>query len=442
MAGMNAPDFDHSLRRSAEFVRGSARRASRWGDRILPGGRRTLWIVLGVGLVLLLIWAIRPSTTQQSQREFGRNGGPVPVGVARAVLSDVRVRLDALGAVTPLATVTVKPQVSGILDTINFQEGQMVKAGDVLAEIDPRPYRAALDQAKGQLARDQAQLANAKVDLGRYQALNAQKAISGQTLATQQALVRTDDGTVKADAAAVEAAAVNLAYCTITSPVAGRVGLRQVDVGNLMQPSVTTAIVIVTELQPISVLFSLPEDDVDQIMDRVQAGAKLPVEAYDRSQSTKLASGTLETVDNEIDPTTGTVKLRAMFDNADNRLFPQEFVNIRLLVRVLPNQTTVPSAAIQRGSEGNFVYVVNKNRTVSVRSVQLGPTDNDKVDVTSGLRTGEVVVVDGADRLKDGARISLSGALPLGGSYGGGTHRHQHHHSWEMQGGDNSNNAP
>jgi len=422
---MNAPDFDHSIRRSAQFVRGTAKTASRWGDKLLPGGKRTLWVLVGVGLVVLLIWAVRPSTTQKPGSMFGHTG-PTPVGVAHAARSDVRVTLDALGTVTPLATVTVKPQVSGILDTINFREGQLVKAGDELARIDPRPYQAALDQAKGQLARDQAQLANAHTDLKRYQALSAQNAIAGQTLATQQALVRTDEGTVKADAAAVEAAAVNLGYCRITSPVAGRVGLRQVDVGNLMQPGVTTAIVVVTELQPISVLFTLPEDDIDAVMQRLQSGAKLVVDVYDRNQTAKLASGTLATADNQVDPTTGTVKLRALFDNADGRLFPQEFVNVRLLVRTLPDQTTVPAAAVQRGAEGDFVYVVSRDHSVSVRPVSLGPIDGAMVDVSRGLRPGETIVVDGADRLKDGAKVSIPGRLAIGTAQGRKHRRHWH----------------
>jgi membrane fusion protein, multidrug efflux system len=440
---MNAQDLDASMRKTAPFVPGTAKNTSRWREKVLPGGKRALWVLVGLALVVLLVWAIRPSSpTQHTRHGFRSASGTVPVGVARAALSDVRVTLDALGAVTPIATVTVKPEVTGIIDKINFQEGQMVKAGDVLVQIDPRPYQAALDQAKGALARDQASLANAKIDLGRYQALYAQNAISQQTLATQEALVRTDEGTVKADVGAVEAAAVNLVYCTITSPVPGRVGLRQVDLGNLVQPGVTTAIVIVTELQPMSVLFSLPEDDVEQITQQVHAGRTLAVEAYDRTQSTELASGTLETMDNEVNSTTGTVELRAMFDNKDNHLFPQQFVNIRLLVRVLPDQTTVPTAAIQRGAEGNFVYVVNRDRTVSVRNVVLGPTDNDKVDVTSGLRPGEVVVVDGADRLKDGAAVSIPGRLTLGGGYGRGAHWHHHHHgSWQPS-GDSSNEAP
>ncbi len=432
---MNAPDFDHSLRRGAEFVRGSARSASRWGDRILPGGKRMLWVLVGLGLALLLIWAIQPSSNLQQGRDGFGTGGPVPVGVARVTTSDVAVTLDALGAVTPLATVTVKPQVTGILTKIAFKEGQMVKPGDLLAEIDPRPYQASLDQAKGNLARDQAQLANAKIDLGRYQALAEQNAISDQALKTQVAQVNTDAATVQADRAAVEAAAVNLGYCFITSPVPGRVGLRQVDLGNLMQAGMTTAIVIVTELQPISVEFALPEDDVQEVMQQMAAAAQLTAEAWDRSQTVKLATGTLETIDNEIAPTTGTFELRAMFDNKDLHLFPQEFVNIRLLLKTLTGQTTIPTAAIQRGAEGTFVYVVNGDHTVSVRQVSLGPTDNDKVDVLAGLRPGEVVVVDGADRLKDGAAVTIPKGTAFAHGQGGRRPWRHHHHNWPQGGG-------
>jgi multidrug efflux system membrane fusion protein len=350
------------------------------------------------------------------------------VGIARARLGDVRVTLSALGAVTPLATVTIKPQVSGILQKIDFQEGQSVRAGTLLAEIDPRPFRAVLDQAKGALARDSAQLANAKIDLARYEALWAQKAISQQILATQQATVNTDAGTVEADKAAVEAAALNLQYCSITSPVTGRVGLRQVDVGNYVQVGVTTEIAVVTELQPISVLFALPEDNLTQVMQRLRAGATLPVEAYDRSQTVKLASGTLATADNQIDPTTGTVKFRALFDNPGNALFPSQFVNIRLLVNTLHARTTVTGAAIQHGASGDFVFVVRPNHTVAMRAVSLGPYDGDNVDIKKGVAPGEPVVVDGADRLHDGAQVSVpqSNALANGANEVG-RHGRRHH---------------
>jgi len=432
---MNAPEFDHALRGSPQPLGDSA--DDGWAARRVPGGRRTVWIVAALFLAGLLYWALKPSaTTQATQNAFGA-GGPVPVGVAKATSGDIHVTLNALGAVTPLATVTVKPQVTGILNKIDFTEGQMVKAGDILVEIDPKPYQAALDQAKGTLAQGIAQLENAKVDLGRYQSLFKQNAISDQILATQAALVRTDAGAVETDRAAVEAAAVNLAYCRITSPVAGRVGIRQVDVGNLMQPGVTTAIVVVTELRPISVLFTLPEDSISAVMERVGTGAKLSAEAWDRGQTVRLATGTLAAFDNEIDPTTGTVKLRAMFDNADNRLFPQQFVNIRLLVNTLPNQTTIPVAAVQRGADGSFVYVVKRDLTVSVRNVTLGTQDSDKVDVLSGLQPGDTVVVDGADRLKDGAKISIPSATTLTFGHGGHKGHSGHHRHWP-QGGDSS----
>ncbi|MGD0193216.1 MAG: efflux RND transporter periplasmic adaptor subunit [Rhizomicrobium sp.] len=445
---MNAPEFDRNLQRSGDSARGPLDRVNGWGTQYVPGGARVFWIVVGLLLVALVVWAVWPSSNaKMAGGPFGA-GGPVPVGVARANLGSVKVVLNALGAVTPLATVTVKPQVSGILTKIDFTEGEMVKAGALLAEIDPRPYQAALDQAKGTLAHDQAQLDNARVDLDRYQNLFKQTAISQQTLATQAALVRTDAGTVVADKAAMETAALNLAYCRITSPVPGRVGIRQVDVGNLMQPGVTTAIVIVTELQPISVLFTLPEDNISSVMERVGTGAKLEADAFDRANTVRLASGSLAALDNEVNSTTGTVQLRAMFDNADLRLFPQEFVNIHLLVNTLQNRTTIPVAAVQRGSDSSFVYAISGNLkgcsgdhivttcAASVRNVVIGTQDGDKVDVTSGLEPGDIVVTDGADRLKDGAKVTIPTPVKFTpgrhGSHGG----HGHHH--RSQGGDGS----
>ncbi len=385
-------------------------RATRWSATHVPGGARTLWVLLGLVLLALLLWAIQPS--QQTERNArGGFGGPSPVGVTNAARGDIAITLNALGTVTPLATVTVRPQVGGQILRFAFQEGQMVKAGDLLAEIDPRPFRAALDQARGVLEHDRATLANAQVDLKRDQALYATKAVSDQVLATQAALVRETEATVKSDAANVEAAAINLAYTRITSPVAGRVGLRQVDVGNLVQAGQTNGIVVVTQLQPISVLFALPEDNIDAVMAQVHAGATLSVAAYDRGQSVKLATGTLATVDNQIDTTTGTVKLRAMFDNQANELFPNQFVNVRLLVNTLHGQTYVPASAIERGAQGAFVYVVQSDKTVAMRTVTLGPQDGDHVAILKGLNPGETVVTDGADRLRDGAEVTI----PKGG---------------------------
>jgi multidrug efflux system membrane fusion protein len=302
---MTASQAENLSGNPAASTRGYPERAG--GVKTQNTVRSILLIALALAAMALLVWAIRPSSHVRSGQSRLDTEGPIPVGVARARSGDVRLTLDALGTVTPLATVTVKPEVSGIMQKIDFKEGQMVRAGDLLAEIDPRPYQAALDQAKGALARDQAQYANAKIDLERYQSLWAKNAISQQILATQEATLRTDAGTVEADKGALEAAAVNLAFCKITSPVSGEVGLRQVDIGNYVHVGVTTEIVVVTQLQPMSVLFTLPEDDIDQVMGRVHAGARLPVDAFDRSQTTKLASGMLSTVDNEIDPTTGTL---------------------------------------------------------------------------------------------------------------------------------------
>ncbi len=421
-------------------------RARRWSTAHVPGGQKTVWFLLGLLLLVLVVWAIRPAPNSQANASrFGN--GPMPVGVGRVTSGDVNITLDALGTVTPLATVTVHPELAGQLMKIDFQEGQMVKAGDELALIDPRPYQAALDQAKGQLARDAATLANAKVDLARYEALNKENAVAQQVYATQIATVRTDTGTVEADKAAVKAAQVNLNYCSIVAPVAGRVGIRQVDVGNLVQAGGASTIVVVTQLQPMSVLFNVPEDSINAIMAQVRNGATLSAEAWDRAQTTRLATGTLSVVDNQIDPTTGTVKLRAMFDNTQNELFPQQFVNIRLLVNTLHNQTTAPVAAVQRGATGSYVWVINRDSTVSMRTVTLGATDGNKVAILSGLDPGDKVVVDGADHLQDGSTVLLPGAKPPAqtadqtGQTGAahqwnGKKGHHHHHQGGAQGGN------
>jgi multidrug efflux system membrane fusion protein len=405
---MSSEDTEKGPMHSAvHSVTTQAGNAGRWADAHVPGGKKAFWIVIGLLLLILLIWAIRPSSTESTRPGRFGLGGPMPVGVAKAVSGDIDITINALGTVTPLATVTVRPQVNGNIQSINFQEGQMVKAGDVLAVIDPRPYIATLDLARGTLAKDVATLQNAKIDLQRYATLWAQKAVSQQIYATQIATVRQDEGVITSDKANVESAEINLGYTKITSPVAGRVGLRQVDVGNLVQAGQTNEIVVVTQLQPISVLFTVPEDNIDSIMDRVNDGAKLQVQAYDRSQTRLLSTGTLATVDNQIDVTTGTVKLRAMFDNPDNMLFPNQFVNTKLLVNTLHNQIVVPAAAIQRGAEGAYVYVVGADKTVSIRTVTPGPTDGDKVSINKGLNAGETVVIDGADRLRDGSEVTI-----------------------------------
>ena len=380
--------------------------AGRWADEHIPGGQRVFWIVGGLLILLLVVWLIQPSgSSVTGRRRF--NTGPMPVGVSKVVSGDIDVTLNALGTVTPLATVTVRPQVSGQLLKFDVEEGQMVKAGDVLAEIDPRTFQAAVDQAVGTLQKDQAALQEAQIDVQRYANLVKLNAISTQTYTASIATAKQAAGTVKTDQASVDQARINLQYTKITSPVAGRVGLRQVDVGNLVESGQTNGVVIVTELQPISVLFSVPEDNIGQIMTQVNGGQTLRVDAYDRSQTKKLATGSLSTVDNQIDATTGTVKLRANFDNKDGTLFPQQFVNVQLLVNTLHNQIIVPSAAIQRGSSGAFVFVLNSDSTVSMRAVTLGPVQGDKQGIATGLKAGETVVTDGADRLKDGADVAV-----------------------------------
>ncbi|HUJ47071.1 MAG TPA: MdtA/MuxA family multidrug efflux RND transporter periplasmic adaptor subunit [Rhizomicrobium sp.] len=376
----------------------------------LPRGTKKYFFVgLGVLATILIIIFLRDH--QPTQTAGGRGGGGFgaasPVSVAKATRGDMAVTLNALGTVTPLATVTARPQVSGTIVKFDFQEGQMVKAGDVLAEIDPRPFQDALEQAKGTLDKDRAALNNAQIDLKRYQDLAAQNAISAQQVATQAALVKQDQGAVITDQGAVNSAALNVQYAKITSPVTGRVGIRQVDLGNLVQAGQTNGIVTVTQMQPMSVEFSLPEDNIDAVMDQMQSGAKLQAVAYDRNQSKQIATGTLSAVDSSIDPTTGTVKMRAQFDNSDNALFPNQFVNIRLLVNTLHDQTLVPSPAIQRGAQGAYVFVVSPDKTVHMRAVTTGATDGVKVAIVKGLAPGDTVVTDGADRLRDGDEVTI-----------------------------------
>jgi multidrug efflux system membrane fusion protein len=390
-------------------IRAAIGRAGRWADEHLPGGQRVFWIVLGLILVALVVWAIKPGPTTSRSR-FG--GGPLPVGVAKATLGDIDVTLDALGTVTPLATVTVRPQVTGTLLKFDVQEGQMVKAGDVLAEIDPRTFQAAVDQAMGTLQKDKAALVEAQIDVQRYANLVKLNAISTQTYTAAIATAKQDEGIVKTDQAGLESANINLGYTKITSPVAGRVGLRQVDIGNIVESGQANGVIVVTEIDPISVEFAIPEDSIDAVTAQMRDGTTLRVDAYDRSQSTKLATGSLATVDNQIDPTTGTVKMRADFANPEGALFPQQFVNVKLLVQTLHDQVIVPAAAIERGSSGAFVYVVDADSTANMRAVTLGVAQGDNQAITQGLKPGETVVTDGADSLKDGADVELPKNTP------------------------------
>ena len=376
------------------------------------------WFVLTVIFFLLclaaVVWWTRPSSAPQ-QAGSGRNAGPMSIVPEVVGKGDIGINLNALGTVTSLATVTIRTQISGYLMKIDFKEGDEVKKGDLLAEIDSRPYEAALAQAKGQLARDEAMLKGAQVDLTRYQGLAAQNAVPHQTLDTQIALVAQDQGTVEADRATVKSAEVNLQYCRIVSPLDGRVGLRQVDQGNYVTPGDANGLVVITQLQPISVLFTVPEDNLQAIAKRIAAGAVLPATAYDRSGATKIADGALQTFDSQIDPTTGTIKLRAEFPNQDRALYPNQFVNIRLLIDTHKDVTTISTAGVQRGVPGTFVYLINGDDTVSVRPVKLGITDGDRVEVLSALTPGDRIVIDGADKLREGAKIVIrSEAGPAG----------------------------
>jgi multidrug efflux system membrane fusion protein len=384
------------------------------------------WIIAAVALLVVIVIGARYRAATPAAPGRGGLNGPLAVGVASVTTGEVPITINALGTVTPLATVTVHPQINGPLVKIAFTEGQMVKRGDLLVQIDPRPYQAAVDQAAGQLIRDQAALANAKVDLERYKTLLAQNSVSDQTYATQVATVAQDEATVASDRANLEAAQLNLDYCRITSPVAGLVGLRQVDIGNLMQAN-TTTIVVVTQLQPMSVLFTVPEDSLSNVLQRLRTGQKLAVDAFDRSLTNKIASGTLSNADNEIDTTTGTLKLRAMFDNTKFELFPNQFVNVRLLLDTLHDAIVVPGAAMQQGASGSYVYVVKPDSTVGMRAVTTGPTSGDLVSITKGLATGERVVVDGADQLRDGAKVVIPGNTPAAGAAAPGSGQRVHH---------------
>jgi multidrug efflux system membrane fusion protein len=382
--------------------------------------RPILWLLLAVAIVGAAVWYLPRPGRQANPGGRAASGAPVPVGTATVQKGDMPVTLSGLGTVTPLAMVTVKTQINGYLMSVGFQEGQHVKKGDFLAQIDPRPYQVALEQAQAQLAKDQATLKDAELDLKRYNTLVAQNSIATQTRDTQIATVGQDRAQIMVDQAQIDAQKLNLTYTHIISPVTGRVGLRQVDPGNYVQTSDANGIVVVTQLEPISVIFTLPEDNLPEVQKQFHAGATLPTTAYDRTGATQLAVGKLDTIDNQIDTTTGTVKLRATFDNLDESLFPNQFVNIKLLVETLQGVDIVPSSAIQRGAPGTFVYLVKPGNRVSVQKVKLGPTDGQRVVILSGLQTGQSVVDDGADRLKDGAKVTLVSAGGGGTDASGG----------------------
>ena len=391
------------------------------------------WIVIVAALAAAAAYAWKryENAAPSANREEASGGRPAQppqtVRVAPVITGDMPLTIDALGTVTPFETVTIRTQIAGTLQNVGFTEGQTVKQGDFIAQIDPRPYEAALAQAQGQLAKDQALLSQAQGDLARYQQLAKQDSIAQQQVTDQIALVAQDKAAIATDQAMVKTAELNVAYTHIVSPITGRVGLRLVDPGNYLQPSDANGIVVITQIDPISVVFTTPESNLPQISARLKADAKLPVTVLDRDNVHALATGTLTTFDSQIDVTTGTIKMRSTFDNPNGVLFPNQFVNVRLLVDTMTGVTLAPNPAIQLGASGNFVYLLDDDATVSKRDVAIGPTDGKHTVITSGLKAGDKVVVDGVDRLRDGAKVKIvdqpaagSGQAGAGAAQGSG----------------------
>jgi multidrug efflux system membrane fusion protein len=417
-----------------------------------PSPRRPAWRTpLGIVVVILVALALAALLTfcvAQGAGGAGGHGGrggrggrggggaaggrpAITVGVAKAVSGDIPIEVDALGTVTPMATVSVNARVSGMLDKVGFKEGQIVRKGQLLAQIDPRPFQALLDQANGQLGHDEALLASAQVDLARYAKLHAQDSIAAQTYDTQVALVRQDAATVASDKANSQSARLNLSFTRIVAPISGRVGLRQIDPGNQITANESTPFAVVTQIDPITVIFSVPESAIGPI--EKQGGTGLATTALDRAGGAVLAQGKLATLDNLIDTTTGTVKARALFHNAGNALFPNQFVNVTLLVDTLRNQVVAPTTAVRHGPQGDFVWVLQPDQTVKSRPVKVGPGTPETVSITSGLALGETVITDGGDRLKEDAKVVLPGQSPMGG--GAGLHHRRGAGGWKAHRG-------
>jgi membrane fusion protein, multidrug efflux system len=388
-----------------------------------------LWVVI-LAVIAIGVWYYRGHSTSEADGKAGAGAGAtgkgkggagaagltVPVVVATAQKGDLPVYLIGLGSVSAFNTVTVRSRVDGQIVKVNFTEGQFVHAGDALIEIDPRPYQVMLEQAEGQLAKDQAQLHDVQVDFERFTLLYNEGVIPKQQLDTQQAQVGQFQGSIKADQATIDNAKLQLVYARITAPISGRVGLRLVDQGNIVHASDTTGLLVITQLQPISVIFTLPQDQLQQVLVKLRGGGQLPVEAYDRDDITKIADGKLATIDNQIDPTTGTYKLKSIFTNENNVLFPNQFVNVHMLVDTKRNLVIVPAAAIQRGPQGTYVYVVSSGGdTVNIRVVTIAQTTGNNIGISSGLNAGDIVVIDGQDKLQDGSKVATS-TSPTGGA--------------------------
>lgn len=413
MAQFDAVGLPHRGTRTEDATYTSSRRKHPW-----------LWVVALV-IVVAAVWYFRSArNNSQSQHSAGAlaagkggaGGGPggggyaVPVVVATTQRGDLPVYFNGLGTVTAFNTVTVRSRIDGQLIKADFTEGQFVHEGQLLAEIDPRPYQVQLSQAEGLLAKDQAQRKDAEVNFQRYQLLFQAGVIPQQQVDTQRALVGQFDGSIRSDEGQINNAKLQLTYCRITAPISGRVGLRLVDAGNMVHAADPNGLVVITQLQPISVIFSLPQDQLPQVNSKLRNAKQLPVEAFDRDDKVKIATGKLVTIDNQIDATTGTYKLKSMFTNEDNVLFPNQFVNVHLLVDTKKNLVTMPTPALQRGPRGTYVYVADNDGMVKIRTVNVAETVGNTVGVSDGLQPGEIVVIDGQDKLQDGSKIKATPA--------------------------------